>query len=120
MDSSATSKRKLLPFIPDVPYNCQIVFIFTYGYIWTTAFMTPYSYADYPTDPEEQMKLNRANWWRAFYSVGIFMCAFNYLEPYHLDFFHPMQRFWRVVCIIGVMYFCFVIVMFNHHPIYGR
>lgn len=38
MDSSATSKRKLVPFVPDVPYTCQIVFIFTYGYIFTSAF----------------------------------------------------------------------------------
>ena len=38
MESSATSKRKLLPFVPDIPYHIQIVFVFTFGYIWCTAF----------------------------------------------------------------------------------
>lgn len=47
MDSSATSKRKLLPLIPDVPYLCQAVFIFTFAYIWTTAFVDDYL-APYP------------------------------------------------------------------------
>ena len=39
MDSSSTSKRKLRPFIPDVPYHIQLVFIATFSYIWYSAFI---------------------------------------------------------------------------------
>jgi hypothetical protein len=45
MDSSATDKRKLIPFVPDVPYHIQIVFIFTFFYIWYTAFLDDYEAA---------------------------------------------------------------------------
>ena len=39
MDSSEKSKRKLIPFIPDIPYHIQIVFIIIYSYIWYQAFV---------------------------------------------------------------------------------
>lgn len=39
MDSSETSSRKLLPFVPDIPYHIQFIFIFTFGYIWYSAFL---------------------------------------------------------------------------------
>lgn len=42
MESSATSKRKLLPFVPDVPYHIQMVFIFTFYYIWSRALRGDY------------------------------------------------------------------------------
>jgi hypothetical protein len=60
MDSSATSKRKLIPFVPDIPYHIQIVFIFTFGFIWYTAFIDNYQ-AEMPTDPIEEYKINVSN-----------------------------------------------------------
>jgi len=48
------------------------------------------------------------------------MCAYSYLRPMPLDFFHPMQRFWRVINGIAVLYFCFILVMLQHRPKYGR
>lgn len=42
MDSSASSKRKLLPFVPDVPYHIQFVFMLTWYYIWTRALQGDY------------------------------------------------------------------------------
>lgn len=51
MDSSTTSKRKLLPFVPDVPYHIQLVFVVTFGYIWYSALTDDYL-ADLPEDPE--------------------------------------------------------------------
>lgn len=37
MDSSAYSKRKLLPLVADVPYHIQIIFIGTFYYIFSKA-----------------------------------------------------------------------------------
>ena len=37
-----------------------------------------------------------------------------------MDFFAPAQRVWRVISMISLIYFCFVIVMLNHRPKYGR
>jgi phosphatidylserine synthase 2 len=48
------------------------------------------------------------------------VAAYGYLEPYNLNFFAPMQRFWRVIEAITVAYLCFVIVMLHHRPQYGR
>ena len=42
MDSSASSKRKLLPFVPDVPYHIQFVFMLTFYYIWSRALQDNY------------------------------------------------------------------------------
>jgi len=42
MESSASSRRKLLPFVPDVPYHIQGVFLLTFGYIWHSAFSDAY------------------------------------------------------------------------------
>lgn len=30
------------PFIPDVPYKIQFIFILTFSYIWSTAFIDDY------------------------------------------------------------------------------
>ena len=76
--------------------------------------------APYPEDPEEVIKINRANWWRGLLCCSLFLCAFAYLNPYHLDFFNPMQRFWRVISMLSTIYFCFLIIMLHHRPSYGR
>lgn len=119
-ESSATSKRKLLPFVPDIPYHIQIVFILTFGYIWYNAFLDKDYLEPLPEDPEAALKINRANWWRGINGCILFLCSFAYLEPYHLDFFDPMQRFWRVITMISVIYFCLIIMLINHRPDYGR
>ena len=80
MDSSATSKRKLLPFVPDVPYHIQIVFSLTFGYIWYTAFIDK-DYNEVPS-PKDEHEITRANWWRAITTVVLFMCSYSYLTPY--------------------------------------
>ena len=36
------------PFIPDVPYKIQFIFILTFSYIWCTAFIDDY---EEPTPP---------------------------------------------------------------------
>jgi hypothetical protein len=36
--TKTNKKRKMVPFIPDVDYHIQALFIVTFGYIWTTAF----------------------------------------------------------------------------------
>jgi len=95
------------------------VFIFTFSYIWYTAFIDDYL-APYPSDPLEVAKINRDNWWRALRSVCLFLIAFAYLKPSDYAYFAPMERMWRVLSIIAVIYFCFVIIMLNHRPEYGR
>lgn len=62
----------------------------------------------------------RENWKRGIYSRFIFLMAFNYLRPTPLDFFNPMQRFWRIISLFATVYFVWVIVMLNHTPTYGR
>lgn len=89
MDSSATSKRKLLPFVPDVPYLCQGVFIFTFSYIWYTAFLDNYN-DEYPADADAAEAINRKNWWRAIVGCILFLCSFSYLNPSDYAYFHPM------------------------------
>jgi len=42
MNTSSSSKRKLLPCIPDVSYHIQLVFILTFSYIWYNAINTDY------------------------------------------------------------------------------
>lgn len=42
MDSSASSRRKLLPFVPDVPYHIQLVYVLTFYYIWSRALQDDY------------------------------------------------------------------------------
>lgn len=46
--------------------------------------------------------------------------AFSYLKPSTMDYFAPAQRFWRVISIISLIYFCFIILMLNHRPANGR
>ncbi len=52
MDSSEKSKRKLIPFVPDIPYHIQIVFLFTFFYIWYTAFIDKEYLKALPEDKE--------------------------------------------------------------------
>lgn len=90
-----------------------------FGYIWYTAFLD--NYLDkYPADQAEVDRINRTNWWRGIISSCIFLCSFSYLNPSDYAYFHPMQRFWRVVSMLAQVYFCFVIIMLNHRPEYGR
>jgi len=53
-------------------------------------------------------------------SCVLLLCAFAYLRPQPLDFFHPMQRFWRIVSMVALIYFCFVIIMMHHRMHYAR
>ena len=118
-DANANTKRKLLPFIPDLPYHIQCVFLITFGYIWWAAFQDRYL-EDSGEDPASEVEINRANWWRGVNSCVLFLCAFSYLNPYHLDFFDELQRFWRVVSMLVVIYFCLILILLNHRPAYGR
>lgn len=52
MESSVTDTRKLLPFVPDVPYHVQLVFFVTFSYIWYSAFIDDYN-APLPDSIEE-------------------------------------------------------------------
>ena len=56
MKSSGSSKRKLLPFVPDVPYHIQIVFIITFGWIWSTALQDDYL-APLPADEQKALEI---------------------------------------------------------------
>jgi hypothetical protein len=119
MNSSASSNRKLLPFVPDVPYHVQLVFILCFGYIWKSAFEDDYM-SPMPEDITERDAVIRDNWMRSMIGCVVFLCSYSYLRPMSLDFFHPMQRFWRVMHSLSLIYFCFVICMLNHRPGYGR
>jgi len=44
------------PFIPDVPYKIQGLFIITYAAIWYSAFLDDYL-EPMPIDPEEHKKI---------------------------------------------------------------
>lgn len=98
MESSATSKRKLLPFVPDVPYHIQLVFIFTFFYIWSRALSGDYL-EDLSKKTEEEraeihvssfgftflitknFMIQKAGWWQSIYSCSLFLCTFSYLRP---------------------------------------
>lgn len=81
MDSSASSKRKLLPFVPDVPYHIQIVFIFTFYYIWSRALEGDYLEDLSKKTEEERQAIHKRDWWQAIYSCSLFLCTFSYLRP---------------------------------------
>ena len=85
-DANSTSTRKLLPFVPDLPYHIQCVFIVTFGYIWWAAFQDDYL-DDISQSPESEVEINRANWKRGIYSCVLFLCAFSYLHPYSNGYF---------------------------------
>lgn len=53
-------------------------------------------------------------------SVLVFNFAYSYLRPDSLEFFHPMQRFWRVMHNITLVYFSGILILLNHRPSYGR
>jgi hypothetical protein len=44
------------PFIPDVPYKIQAIFISVFFYIWSTAFVDDYL-ADVPVDGEARTEI---------------------------------------------------------------
>lgn len=54
MQTSSTSKRKLLPFVPDIPYHVQIVFLITFGYIWRSAFLDTEYLSNAKYDPNDK------------------------------------------------------------------
>jgi len=98
-----------------------MVFVVVFGLIWYNAFVPD---ADYllplPTDKNAATVIVVANWWRGIYAVVLFLCGYSYLKPDALDFFHPAQRFWRIISMLTLIYFCFILVMLNHRPKYGR
>ena len=52
------------PFVPDVPYRVQIIFITCFAYIWSSAFKDDYL-EPMPTDPVQRteilVSLNQSN-----------------------------------------------------------
>lgn len=116
-----TQHKHSAPFsLSKVPYHIQLVFLLTFGYIWYTSW-ADVDYLDAPPeDEEEALKINRANWWRGIINCVLFLCAFSYLDPSHMNFFAPMQRFWRMVGMLAQLYICFIIILLNHRPEYGR
>jgi phosphatidylserine synthase 2 len=52
--------------------------------------------------------------------VLVFQVSYSYLRPDALEFFHPMQRFWRVMHMMTLVYFSGIIILLNHRPSYGR
>jgi len=70
-------------FVPDIPYHIQAVFIFTFGYIWYTAFANDPDYdSDLPADPKEYHSIVVKCVWQSIQSSILFMTAFAYLKPY--------------------------------------
>jgi len=122
MDSSATSKRKLIPFVPDISYSIQIVFLMCFGFIWFQAFVDTEYLSNPKYDPMDvtQADITIQNWKRGIVSVVIFLCSYSYLRPDSLDFFDPMQRFWRIMHMLTLIYFSGIILLLNHRPSYGR
>ena len=57
MNSHSKSKRALIPFVPDLPYHVQIVFILSMSFIWHQAFVHDYE-SELPTDPVEEQKIH--------------------------------------------------------------
>merc|ERR1711935_959569 len=100
--------------------HLQLVFIFTFGYIWSSAFKdTEYlSNARYDPNDRSQDASILANWKRGIFSVLLFNLAYSYLSPDALAFFHPMQRFWRVMHMATLVYFSGIILLLNHRPSY--
>jgi hypothetical protein len=46
----------MVPFIPDVDYHIQALFIVVFAFIWTTAFTDDYLQPT-PKDPEEDFEI---------------------------------------------------------------
>jgi len=67
-----------------------MIWIITFGYIWYSAFVDKDYLEELPEDADEAHKITLANWWRGIIGSVVFLCSFAYLEPYHLDFFHPL------------------------------
>jgi hypothetical protein len=91
MHSSSTDSRVLKPFISDVPYHIQMVFIVVFGLIWYNAFVPDAEYLlPLPEDAKAAELIVVGNWWRGIYAVVLFLCVYSYLKPDALDFFHPI------------------------------
>ena len=44
------------PFVPDVPYKIQFIFLCSFSYIWSTAFIDDYL-EPMPGNPDERIKV---------------------------------------------------------------
>jgi len=58
------------PFVPDVPYKVQTVFILSFSYIWSTAFLDDYL-APVPKDGEERTEILVSSFAHNFYREPI-------------------------------------------------
>jgi phosphatidylserine synthase 2 len=110
----------MVPFVPDIDYHIQAVFILAFGYIWGIAFVDDYL-TPTPTDPEAEFEVTQANVYRAIYSCIVFLVAFSYLEAYpEYGLGKWQQRFHRMHVMLTLCYMCFIIFMFNMRPDQGR
>ena len=57
MKSSSQSKRALIPFVPDLPYHIQTLFMLCMCFIWSRAFVHDYD-SDLPDDPDAVQKIH--------------------------------------------------------------
>lgn len=103
----------MAPFIPDIPYQIQFVFICAFSYIWVTAFIDDYE-APMPTDQEERNSVIRWNTIRGILACTAFMTSFSFLKPY------LFSRFWRMMASLANIYLCFIIFMLHQRPETGR
>jgi len=108
-------------FIPDVPYHIQIVFIFTFSFIWLRAFQDDYNEPYEHLSQEQQTDILRANVWRGVISAVVFMCAFSYLKPYpEYELSAIQQRINRIIVCLTLLYMSWLIIMLNLRPGQGR
>ena len=115
-------ERKMQTFVPDIDYHIQAVFLFTFTYIWGTAFWSDPGYLeDTPTDPAQRYFVISGNVWRGIYSIIVFMVAFSYLEAYpEYGMSKWTQRFNRMHVMISLLYMCFILFMLQQRPDFGR
>jgi hypothetical protein len=107
------------PFIPDVPYKIQGIFIAVFSYIWISAFTDNYL-EEVPLEGEARTEILRANTWRGIISIALFMCSFSYLNPFLDKMFVPNERYQRVVVCLALLYTCFIIFLLHQRPVNGR
>ena len=108
------------PFIPDVPYKVQAIFIGTFSYIWSTAFVDDYLDPMPPEGTKEYTDILRANTWRGIIGVVVFLCAFAFLNPYLDKIFHPYERWQRIIVQLTIIYTSFIIFLLHLRPETGR
>ena len=116
------SKRQMKAFVPDIDYHIQAVFIFTFAYIWGTAFFSDPGYLEAtPTDPAQRYFVISGNVWRGIYSIIVFLVAFSYLESYpEYGVDKWTQRINRMHVMITLIYMSFIIFMMHQRPDFGR